>query len=69
MMIASNGIHIYVEENGSGDLPLVFLHYWGGSSRTWRHVTAVLAKTSPYPGNRSSRLGALRRAGERLWTG
>jgi pimeloyl-ACP methyl ester carboxylesterase len=45
MMIASNGIHIYVEENGSGDLPLGFLPYWGGSSRTWRHVTAVLAKT------------------------
>jgi pimeloyl-ACP methyl ester carboxylesterase len=44
MLVASNGIHIYVEEKGSGDLPLVFLHYWGGSSRTWRHVTTVLAK-------------------------
>ena len=30
MLVASNGIHIYVEEKGSGDLPLVFLHYWGG---------------------------------------
>jgi pimeloyl-ACP methyl ester carboxylesterase len=45
MLVASNGIHVYVEEKESGDLPLVFLHYWGGSSRTWRHVTAVLAKT------------------------
>jgi pimeloyl-ACP methyl ester carboxylesterase len=45
MKIASNGIQIHVEENGTGDPPLVFLHYWGGSSRTWRHVAAALAKT------------------------
>ncbi len=45
MNVASNGIRIHVEEQGSGDLPLVFLHYWGGSSRTWRHVTAVLSKS------------------------
>lgn len=42
MEIASNGIPIYVEDNGAGDLPIVFLHYWGGSSRTWRHVTSRL---------------------------
>ncbi|MGV1793481.1 alpha/beta fold hydrolase [Rhizobium sp. A37_96] len=47
MKIASNGIRIHVEEQGSGDLPLVFLHYWGGSSRTWHHVTAILSKTHP----------------------
>jgi pimeloyl-ACP methyl ester carboxylesterase len=45
MKIASNGIRIHVEERGSGDLPLVFLHYWGGSSRTWRHVTEILSKS------------------------
>jgi pimeloyl-ACP methyl ester carboxylesterase len=45
MKVASNGLAIHVEEQGDGDLSLVFLHYWGGSSRTWRHVTAKLART------------------------
>lgn len=43
MKVASNGIRINVEELGSGEPALVFLHYWGGSARTWRHVTARLA--------------------------
>jgi pimeloyl-ACP methyl ester carboxylesterase len=43
MKISSNGIRIHVEERGSGGLPLVFLHYWGGSSRTWGHVTGILS--------------------------
>lgn len=43
MKIASNGLGIHVEERGNGDVSLVFLHYWGGSSRTWRHVTSKLA--------------------------
>jgi pimeloyl-ACP methyl ester carboxylesterase len=43
MKVASNGLTISVEEKGKGDLSLVFLHYWGGSSRTWKHVTAKLA--------------------------
>jgi short-subunit dehydrogenase/pimeloyl-ACP methyl ester carboxylesterase len=42
MKIAANGIRIHVKEQGSGDLPLVFLHYWGGSSRTWDSVIAAL---------------------------
>ena len=45
MDIRSNGVRIHVEDQGTGDPPLVFLHYWGGSSRTWRHVTAILAKS------------------------
>ncbi len=45
MKIASNGIRIHVVERGGGDVPLVFLHYWGGSSRTWDHVTAILSKS------------------------
>ena len=45
MKIVSNVIRIHVEDEGHSDLSLVFLHYWGGSSRTWRHVTAVLAKS------------------------
>jgi pimeloyl-ACP methyl ester carboxylesterase len=45
MEIASNGIRIHVEEQGSGDPALVFLHYWGGSSRTWGKVIAALPKS------------------------
>ena len=44
MEIASNGIRIHVEEQGSGDPALVFLHYYGGSSRTWAKVIAALPK-------------------------
>jgi len=45
MKIQSNGIAIHVEEQGAGDPTLVFLHYYGGSSRTWKNVTAILAPT------------------------
>ncbi|MDZ5648506.1 alpha/beta hydrolase [Nitrospirillum sp. BR 11828] len=43
MKIASNGIRLHVEDIGRGEPTLVFLHYWGGSARTWRHVTSRLA--------------------------
>lgn len=42
MYIAANGISLHVDQCGEGDPTLVFLHYWGGSSRTWKHVTAKL---------------------------
>jgi pimeloyl-ACP methyl ester carboxylesterase len=42
--VAANGIEINVREQGAGPTTLVFLHYWGGSSRTWSGVTADLAK-------------------------
>jgi pimeloyl-ACP methyl ester carboxylesterase len=42
MNVISNGISLHVEEQGAGDLALVFLHYYGGSSRTWKHVTVKL---------------------------
>ncbi len=45
MKIESNGINIHVEEQGSGDLALVLLHYYGGSTRTWKYVTPSLAKS------------------------
>lgn len=45
MKITSNGTGIHVEQQGSGDLALVFLHYWGGSSRTWKYVTTPLARS------------------------
>ena len=43
MKIVTNGITIHAEARGAGDLSLVFLHYYGGSSRTWKYVTAKLA--------------------------
>ena len=32
-----------IEEAGDGTPPLVFLHYWGGSTRTWHQVIERLA--------------------------
>lgn len=43
MKIKSNGIAIHVEQSGRGELALVFLHYYGGSSRTWDAVAKQLA--------------------------
>ena len=43
MMIVSNGIELHIEQRGAGAPAVVFLHYWGGSSRTWRHVVDALA--------------------------
>lgn len=31
-----------IEEQGAGDPALVFLHYWGGTHRTWKKVAAEL---------------------------
>lgn len=42
MRIATNGITLNLLDEGAGEPALVFLHYWGGSSRTWRHVIAAL---------------------------
>jgi pimeloyl-ACP methyl ester carboxylesterase len=42
MKITSNGIQLRVRDQGNGTLPVVFLHYWGGSSRTWDDVIAAL---------------------------
>jgi 3-oxoadipate enol-lactonase len=45
MKIDSNGVSLHIRELGFGraDTPaLVFLHYWGGSSRTWDEVIAAL---------------------------
>lgn len=38
MRISVNGIMINVEIRGLAEPALVFLHYWGGSSRTWAGV-------------------------------
>jgi hypothetical protein len=36
------GLSIHAEVHGTAALAVVFLHYWGGTSRTWRKVTAEL---------------------------
>lgn len=43
MDIQSNGVRLHVTQQGDGDLSLVFLHYYGGSSRTWRFVMDALS--------------------------
>jgi len=42
MNIKANGINIHFEDRGVGDQALVFLHYWGGTSRTWDSVIEAL---------------------------
>jgi pimeloyl-ACP methyl ester carboxylesterase len=37
-------LEIYAEEEGEGSPALVFIHYWGGSRRTWSEVIAPLSK-------------------------
>lgn len=37
-VINTNGATIHVRETGAGEPALIFLHYWGGSSRTWSSV-------------------------------
>jgi uncharacterized protein (TIGR02246 family) len=44
MEIKSNGTRIHVTQRGSGDLALVFLHYYGGSTRTWDGVASQLSE-------------------------
>src|ERR1700723_3737503 len=36
------GLSIHAEVHGTAEPALVFLHHWGGTSRTWRKVTAEL---------------------------
>ena len=38
----SNTVKLHVEDSRTNAPALVFLHYWGGSSRTWRHVIDAL---------------------------
>ena len=38
------GVSLYVEETGSRSPTLVFLHYWGGSHRTWDDVIERLGE-------------------------
>lgn len=43
MKYTIGNLSLNVEEQGTGEPTLVFLHYWGGSLRTWDKVVARLA--------------------------
>ena len=38
-----NGVNLHVAQAGQGETAIVFLHYWGGSSRTWQPVIDQLS--------------------------
>jgi 3-oxoadipate enol-lactonase len=41
-IISTHGADIVLDDVGEGEPALVFLHYWGGSARTWGPVVARL---------------------------
>lgn len=47
MKIHTNGIDLNVDVSGSGATALLYLHYWGGSARTWRPVIDALNELLP----------------------
>jgi pimeloyl-ACP methyl ester carboxylesterase len=38
MIVHAGNVSLNVDERGSGEPALIFLHYWGGSRRTWNRV-------------------------------
>lgn len=44
MFVEVNGIKINYEQSGGGDVALVFLHYWGGTARSWDPLITALPK-------------------------
>lgn len=42
MRTTTHGIHLHFIDQGHSGPALIFLHYWGGSSRTWAPVVAAL---------------------------
>lgn len=45
-IVRVNGTDLHVAEAGAGSPALVFLHYWGGSGRTWGSVIESLSTTN-----------------------
>lgn len=43
MKLKAGELSFNVLESGSGEPALLFLHYWGGSARTWSSVTSQLS--------------------------
>jgi pimeloyl-ACP methyl ester carboxylesterase len=45
VIVHVNNVDLNVIDSGGNSPALVFLHYWGGSSRTWAPVIALLSNT------------------------
>ena len=43
MKLKAGGLSFNVMETGDGSPALLFLHYWGGSARTWKVVISLLS--------------------------
>jgi len=43
MQVKAGELSFNVVETGAGEPALLFLHYWGGSARTWNVVTSELS--------------------------
>ncbi len=43
MIYTNNGLRLFYSDTGQGDQALVFLHYFGGSSRAWQPVIDLLS--------------------------
>ena len=43
MLKQIDGINLHYRERGTGDTALIFLHYFGGSSRSWHEVVNALS--------------------------
>ncbi|WP_246789550.1 alpha/beta fold hydrolase [Acetobacter nitrogenifigens] len=41
-MIFSNGLNLHGSQSGQGELAVLFLHYWGGTARTWDRVVSAM---------------------------
>ena len=41
--VETAGAKLAVQDQGTGDPALIFLHYWGGSARSWDRVIACLS--------------------------
>lgn len=48
MRIRVGDLNLNVADTGAGQPALVFLHYWGGSARTWQRMTDELARAYRY---------------------
>ena len=44
MKVSAGSLNLNVVDTGAGDPTLLFLHYWGGSARTWVEVIHVLQR-------------------------
>ena len=42
MYCAVNNVKLFVKDEDEGSLALVFMNFWGGSTETWKQVTAKL---------------------------